>query len=197
MIAQKPLKPKPCKFCKAQFQPRSSWARACSQYCASRLVDQANEKKAKAAAVADKRETRQKLEKLKTRSQWIKECQVVVNKVARLRDILYRPCCISCGLPYRGAFGGAFDAGHMRSVGSAPHMRFWLPQINLQCHGCNRYLGGNVVEYRKGMVKLHGLEKVEAIECMQHSPKWDIPYLTRLKTVMNKKARRLEKRIAA
>jgi hypothetical protein len=51
------------------------------------------------------------------------------------------------------------------------------------------------VNYRKGLVERIGIERVEEIESMQWTAKWSIEYLQRLKKVMNKKARRLERRI--
>jgi hypothetical protein len=117
--------------------------------------------------------------------------------VARLRDIRAGRGCISCGEPYRGAYGGAFDAGHFRSVGSAPHVRYFLPAIRLQCVKCNRFLGGNAVEFRRGLVALRGVEFVEMVESMQFTAKHTITYLSRLTEVMNRKARRLQKRIEA
>ena len=87
------------------------------------------------------------------------------------------------------------DAGHFRSVGSSGHMRFYLPNIHAQCKKCNRDLGGSHTNYRKGLIERKGLEFVERIEAMQGTAKWSIEYLQRLKRVMNKKARRLERRI--
>lgn len=152
-------------------------------------------KKEREAAKRERQQTRARREKLKTRRQWIAEAQAAVNRYVRLRDIHAGRGCISCGAPFRLAGGGAFDAGHFRSVGSAPHLRFFTPQIRLQCVRCNRHLGGNAVEFRRGLVELIGLEKVEQIEAMQGVAKWSVEYLQRLKRVMNRLAGRLEKRI--
>jgi hypothetical protein len=57
-------------------------------------------------------------------------------------------------------------------------------------------LGGRAVDFRKGLIERIGIERVEEIESMQWTAKWSVEYLQRLKRVMNKKARRLEKRIA-
>lgn len=186
-----------CKTCKSAFVPRLPMQTVCSLGCAQSLAVSIRGKAVKVAAIKDKRETKEKLDKLKSRSTWLRECQAVVNKVARLRDIHAGHGCISCGAPYQGRFGGAFDGGHYRSVGSAPHLRFYLPQISLQCVKCNRYLGGNAIEARKGLIGRHGLERVDAIESMQGEGKWSITYLQRLKKIMSRLAGRLESRIAA
>jgi hypothetical protein len=133
---------------------------------------------------------------LETIPELIKVAQAAVNKYCRLRDIYAGRGCISCGATHRTAFGGAFDAGHWRSVGSAPHLRFYTKQIRLQCVRCNRHLAGNAVEFRKGMVALFGVEEVERIESMQGALKPSADYLRRIRAVFNKKARRIEKRMA-
>lgn len=84
------------------------------------------------------------------------------------------------------------DAGHFRSVGSAPHMRFYLPQIALQCVTCNRYQGGRQLDFRRALVARHGSDWVERLEAMQGLAKFDVDYLKRLKRVFSKKARRYE-----
>lgn len=188
---------KTCKACKASFAPFLSTAKVCSNACAQSLAVSIRGKAEKVAAVKERKADAVKRDKLKSRSTWLRECQAVVNKVARLRDIHAGHGCISCGAPYQGRFGGAFDGGHYRSVGSAPHLRFYLPQISLQCVKCNRYLSGNATEARKGLIGRHGLERVDAIESMQGEGKWSITYLQRLKKVMARLAGRLEKRIAA
>jgi hypothetical protein len=186
------LKLKKCGFCKEPFMPARPLQKCCSPQCAGDLIEA---KKAKAEAKRAKEERaadRLKREKLKTRSDWIKEAQAAVNKYVRLRDA-GKPC-ISCGAMPEQRYGGTIDAGHFRSVGSAPHIRFYTLQIAAQCVRCNRHLGGNAVEFRRGLVARLGLAKVEAIEAMQGSPKWSVDYLKRLKKVMSKKARRVEGR---
>jgi hypothetical protein len=158
--------------------------RVCSPLCAGRLV-KADKKRERVAVKARK-------EKLKTRREWIAEAQAVINKYVRARDA---GCgCISCGNKPGNRYGGTMDCGHFRSVGSAPHLRFLLWNMAAQCVRCNQHLGGNAIEYRRGLVARVGLERVEQIEAMQGSAKWDIPYLKRLKAVFAKKTRRLEKR---
>lgn len=190
------LKPKKCAACREVFTPSRSMQKVCGPKCAADWAAKVAAGKAARANRAERKSLAERKAKLKTRREWIAEAQAVVNKVARLRDILAGHGCISCGSRPDSRFGGAMDAGHFRSVGSAAHMRFFLPQIRLQCVKCNRYLGSNAVEYRKGLVERIGINRVEEIESMQWTAKWSVEYLQRLKKVMNKKARRLEKRIA-
>lgn len=189
------LKPKKCASCKTVFEPQRSMQRVCSPKCAADLATKQRAQKEARAKRDERKSLAERKAKLKTRSDFIKEAQAVVNKVARLRDALSGYGCVSCGSRPEARFGGAMDAGHYRSVGSAPHMRFFLPNISAQCKKCNRDLGGAAVDYRAGLIERIGVERVEEIESMQWTAKWDIEYLKRLKKVMQKKARRLEKRI--
>jgi hypothetical protein len=194
---KKALKQTRCKNCREFFTPISSMSRACSVPCALALNDVAKKKSAAKALKAERKSMKERAIKLKTRREWISEAQAAVNKVARLRDLLAGHGCISCGARPQQKFGGTFDAGHYRSVGSAPHMRYYLPAIRGQCVRCNRDLGGSAVNFRKGLIERIGINRVEEIESMQWTAKWSVEYLQRLKKVMQKKARRLEKRIAA
>lgn len=189
------IKPRKCRQCKAVFAPARSLQAVCSPPCAQAYARKVAEQKAARANREERKSLRERKTKLKTRGEWIREAQAAVNKVARLRDILAGHGCISCGAKPQQKYGGTFDAGHYRSVGSAPHARFYLPQIRGQCVRCNRDLGGSAVNFRKGLVERIGVERVEEIESMQWTAKWSIEYLQRLKKVMNKKARRLERRI--
>lgn len=179
---------KKCKACRQPFTAVRPLQAACSPVCALTIARDAREKQERAATKAQR-------EKLKTRSDWLKDAQAAVNKYVRLRDI-GKPC-ISCDALPEQKRGGTMDAGHFRSVGSAPHLRFYTLQIAAQCVKCNRYLGGNAVEFRRGLVLRYGLAKIEAIESAQGSPKWTVDYLKRLKKLMAKKARRVEKRLEA
>lgn len=188
---------KKCRMCRNTFQVFRSTQAVCSVDCAASLAAKQRAQKEARARKDERKSLAERKAKLKTRREWIAEAQAAVNKVARLRDQLAGHGCISCGARPGERFGGAMDAGHFRSVGSAPHARFFLPQINAQCKRCNRDLGGSVTNYRKGLIERIGIERVEEIESMQWTAKWSVEYLQRLKRVMNKKARRLEKRIAA
>ena len=184
-----------CRICRSLFSPSRSTQTVCSVPCAIALNDKAKAKKAEQAKRAERKSLREAKTKLKPRSAWIREAQATVNKVARLRDIRAGYGCISCGSMPEQRYGGSVDGGHFRSVGSAAHMRFYLPNIRLQCKKCNQQLGGAHSNYRSGLIERIGIERVEEIESMQWTAKWSIEYLQRLKRIMNKKARRLERRI--
>lgn len=189
------LKPKRCPCCKHTFTPLRSMQKVCGPVCAGAWAKKLADQKAARAKRDERKSLAERKAKLKTRQDWINEARDAVNRVARFRDILAGHGCISCGAKPHQRYGGSVDAGHYRSVGSAPHLRFFLPNIHLQCKKCNRDLGSNTVEYRKGLIERIGIERVEEIESMQWTAKWSVEYLKRLKRVMNKKARRLARRI--
>lgn len=195
MVNTRTLKPKKCRVCKRTFTPHRSMAVVCSVPCSLEYARKIAARKEAKAKREERVATRAARIKLKTRREWIAEAQVLVNKVARLRDIQAGHGCISCGIKLHPRFGGAFDAGHFRSIGSAPHLRFFLPNLRLQCKKCNRDRGGMHSDFRVALIERIGIDRVEQIEAMQGTAKWSIEYLQRLKKVMNKKARRLERRI--
>lgn len=136
-------------------------------------------------------ETRKAKESIKRRSDWTKEAQVAVNAWVRHRD-LGKPC-ISCGSMPAQKLGGTMDAGHYRSTGSAPHLRFLTTQIHAQCVKCNRHLSGNVADYRIGLIERIGQDKVDAIESDQTIRRYDVEYLKRLKSVFTRRLRQSKK----
>lgn len=186
------IKPKVCKCCKAMFTPQRPLAKVCSPYCARKVVEQQNAKKAKLLESANRKETKAKLEKLKTRSQWIKEAQVAFNAYIRARDA-GKPC-ICCGRVGSGMVrGGEIDAGHYRSRGSAPHLRFDERNVHAQLKQCNRYASGNVVGYRQGLIQRLGLEVLEALEADQTPRRHTIEDLKKIKATYAAKAKALLK----
>lgn len=188
------MKPKKCraKSCGIAFTPQRMGQHACSPLCAVELA-RAKREQAETRARSDARKAdRQKREKLKTRSDWIKEAQIAFNRYVRLRDA-GRPC-ICCGRPLEhGRTGGGYDAGHYRSVGSAPHLRFNEDNCHAQTKQCNRYGAGRAVDYRLGLVDRIGIARVEALEADQKPRKHDIDELRAIRDHYRAEARKLEK----
>jgi len=183
-----------CKACKTRFEGKGFvvW---CSPECGSIIARQRLDKKKAQAAKEDRKTTRVKLEKLKTRSEWMKEAQIAFNAWIRARDA-GKPC-ICCGAPLAdGAIGGGYDAGHYRSVGSAPHLRFEENNCHAQAKKCNRYGAGRAVDYRKGLIHRIGVAAVESIEADQTPRHYDISDLKAIKEKYKKMARELKKNAA-
>lgn len=193
----KPPKQHECKVCGSYFiKTYSSTQQVCSVACASKYGRQKAEerlrKKQKADRLQERKRMKAKKENLKSRSKLVSEAQSAVNKYVRYRDN-GKPC-ISCGVPLQvGGIGGGFDAGHFRSCGSAPHLRFYTLNIHGQCKQCNRYKGGNYSEYRIRLIDRIGQDLVDKIESDQRSRHYSDDDLRRIKDIFNRKARILAK----
>jgi hypothetical protein len=124
-------------------------------------VTRSNERLAKAQRKADA----EKKEALKSRREVLNDTQRVFNKFIRLRDDALP--CISCG-----EHRNTYDAGHYRSTAAAPQLRFNEDNVHKQCVHCNQHKSGNAIEYRIGLVKRIGTERVEALECNNQTVKW-------------------------
>ena len=183
-----------CTHCAKPFERRySSMQAVCSPRCAARKV--AADKRAKAeAAKAEKRADRAKREAMKTLPELKTEAKTQMHLFVRLRD--QAAGCISCGTPFQGpAIGGAFDAGHYRSVGSAKHLQFDPRNVHGQCKHCNDYLGGDPVRYRVGLIARIGLAEVEALECDETPRKYTRDQVRELREHYRAEANRLKKRL--
>ena len=172
-------KPKPCKQCKKDFIPERPFQRCCSPRCAIRYVS--------AAKKEQKQSIKQQKEKLKTRSDWLKEVQVAFNKW--IRELDFDKPCISCGRHHNGQY----HAGHYRSVKACPALRFNRLNVHKQCRPCNELLSGNIIEYRKNLIKKIGVREVEWLEKDHPPAKYTIDELKAMKKLYNKLARELKK----
>ena len=182
------VKLKTCKVCKSEYQSFNSMIRHCSPQCGMELLRTMNSKKIRKELV-DYRKNNKSL------SKWIQEAQIEINSYVRVRD--HYKACISCDrLPGDIHLrGSAFHAGHYRGRGSAPHLRFYLPNIQKQCAYCNEHLSGNIVEYRIGMIKRIGINKVQEIEVNNGYKKFTREYCERIKRIFKKKTRMKKKRL--
>lgn len=187
------MKPRKCRTCRQPFEPRLPMQSVCGLDCAKSLALSVRAKEEKRAQVKERKADRERKEKLKTRSDYIKEAQREFNRYIRLRDA-GKPC-ICCGEPLgSGDVGGAFDCGHYRSVGSAPHLRFHPDNAHGQRKQCNRYGAGRAVDYRLGLLGRIGAAAVDALEADQAPRHYSIDDLKAIKTKYRKLANELEKR---
>lgn len=161
-----------CEGCNKPYVRRSTFDRACGVKCSIRVV--------KADKRAEKASDKAKREAMKPRSKWLKEAQAAFNAFIRARD-QHQPC-ICCGRWSAGeSRGGEWDAGHYRSTGSAPELRFDEANCHRQLKQCNRYGAGRAVDYRIGLIQRIGLAEVERLEGPQKAQKWSIDDLKDMK----------------
>ena len=180
-----PKKPRKCRVCRNDFHPVRCLQQTCSFDCEVKLglihAERSKAKREKAERIADIASTKILREKLKTKSEWMREAQTAFNQFIRLRDQLAGHPCISSGQPLDWS-GNNVDAGHYRSRGSAPHLRFDERNCHAQAKRENRYLSGNVVDYRVGLIARIGLEEVESLEADQTAKKYTIAELKAIKS---------------
>jgi hypothetical protein len=185
------MKPEPmaeCAVCSKAFMRRSTLHRVCSPRCATKSV--------KAQRKAEKAEFRRRQEAAKPRGQWLLEAQAAFNAWIRARDA-GKPC-ICCGRMSTGPTrGGEWDAGHYRSTGSAPHLRFHEDNAHRQLKQCNRYGAGRAVDYRLGLIARIGLPAVEALEADQAPRKFSTPDLRAIRDDYRARLRAMQKESAA
>lgn len=173
-VALKEVRQKTCKACGEKFAPSfNSTQVVCSIKCAQAHAPANHEKARKAIAQRDRREIKVRKEKLKSRGDYLREAQQAFNAFIRMRDQLAGHVCISSGRPLDWN-GNAVDAGHYRSVGAAPHLRFDERNVHAQSKQDNRYLSGNATDYRIGLIRRIGLAEVEDLERDQSVRKYTI-----------------------
>ena len=169
----KPKQPKQktCKACKAKFTPSMKMQSVCDWECAAVHAENLRIKREASEAKRVRKETKQKLDAIRSIPQLIAKAQTAFNAYIRWRD-KHLPC-ICCGKPYgTNETGGDFDCGHYRSRGAAGHLRFSEDNAFGQRKYCNTYLSGNVQGMREGMIKRIGLERVLAVENNNEQHKW-------------------------
>ena len=139
------------------------------------------EKKEKSAHTKRKKELNEN-----DRSLQVKKTQQIFNKYIRVRDDA--ESCISCNRYHTGQY----HAGHYRTVGANPELRFTEFNCHKQCAPCNNHLGGNIVNYRINLLHKLGPEMVEWLEGYHPPKRYTIENLNTLQKWFKRKTRRLE-----
>lgn len=160
--------------------------------CATNYAtDKRNKKKIKSVADKVKRQdTKERKEKLKPLSKWLKEAQVVFNKYIRLRD--HDQPCISCLRHH----AGQYHAGHYRTTKAASQLRFNEDNCHKQCAPCNNHLSGNIENYRPSLIDKIGIDRVEALECNNEPHKYTVEEIKGIIKAYKGKCRELETKSA-
>ena len=192
---------KRCPECRVMFAPARSSQAVCGEINCAIAYGKSEKGRAiagKALADVGRREIKVRKEKLKSRADHLREAQAAVNEYVRLRDA-HLPC-ISCdSTPNDNDLmtGSRWDAGHYRSVGACPELRFEPLNIHRQCVKCNRNLSGNAVEYRIRLVQRIGDEKVAWLEGLHAPCKYTVEEIKAIKAKYRAMTRELKKGQAA
>jgi hypothetical protein len=201
------MRAKKCPECGEKYQPTRPLQPCCEKddcrvsYAmrhieAKRKRQKMQLSKAERIAAADDRKTiKIRKEAIKTRGDYTKEAQREFNAYIRWRDRAAGLPCISSGRPLDWS-SNSVDAGHYRSTGSAPHLRFDERNCHAQSKMDNRYLAGNAVDYRINLIARIGLEAVEALEADNEPRKYTVEQLKAIKDHYIAKRKELMKQLA-
>ena len=182
---------KRCKVCKAMFTPARDFQAVCGEIACAIAHAPANQVRArKALADIERKEIKVRKEKLKSRADHLKDTQIAFNAWVRERDAELP--CISCGRYHQGKY----DAGHYRTVGSNPALRFEPLNCHRQCSPCNTHKSGDIVNYRIELVKRIGADKVNWLEGPHDPKRYTIEDLKTIKADYQAKTKELKKEAA-
>ena len=176
------IKQKKCKACGNKFALFNSLAQVCSIDCAIQYA-----KDNKVQERVRRKLTQIAKERIKTRSEHLREAQTAFNAFIRERD--KNEPCISCGRHHNGQY----HAGHYRSVGACPELRFCELNVHKQCSACNNHKSGNIVEYRINLVKKIGVEQVEWLEGSHEPKKYTIEQIKDIRAKYQLKLKELKR----
>jgi len=198
---------KKCCFCKEYFPPEEMKKYGVSWFCtddhAAKYAIARAEKARKSKLEADERKKKanaEEFQKIKARvgpkGGWEKGPQNAVNRFINARD-KGKPC-ISCGCTMIFGVGnltkGAIaNAGHFRSRGSAPHLKFDTRNINSQCVSCNSWKSSNRAGYEAGIVKRFGQERLDALISDQSTKNYTKDDFKRITRIFNRRTKHYKK----
>ena len=173
------MRPKKCPECGEKYQPTRQMQPCCdnmeckASYAIRHIEATRKRRRMQEMNVqkADRKVIKLKLDAIKPRGKLIAEADRAFCAYIRFRDQLAGYLCISSGKPLDWS-GNNVDAGHYRSRGSAPHLRYDERNCHAQSKHDNRYLSGNAVDYRIGLISRIGLAEVEALEADQKPRKY-------------------------
>lgn len=114
-----------------------------------------------------------------------KQAQKAFNAYIRARDD--KEPCISCQRHHTGQY----HAGHYKTAGGNPELRFEEINCHKQCAPCNNHLSGNIGEYRINLINKIGLELVAYLEGPHELKKYTASDYKEIETRYKNKLREL------
>ncbi|RZJ12197.1 MAG: ninG protein [Rubrivivax sp.] len=182
--------------CGLMFRPDRKDQKACGEACAISMGPHLARLAAEVRAKAERKADAAKREGMKSLAKVRADAQIEFNRYIRLRDRLAGRGCICCGKPLDWNStkpGGAVDAGHFVSRGSAPELAFDERNVNAQDKGHNRPGGATRAEFTAGMVVRWGRAVVDELEGPNPPTRYRHDDYRRLKAKYRAKANALEK----
>lgn len=192
LATSKKPRPKKCRntACRSEFVPARPLQTACSVACAIALTQAAKARQSREQDRQERTARRVARERIKTKSDYLRETQAAFNEWIRERD-RDLPC-ISCGRHHQGQW----HAGHYRTVGANPELRFNPLNVHKQCAPCNNHKSGDIVNYRINLVERIGADQVEWLEGHHEPKRYTIEELKAMKASFRAMTRSLKGRAA-
>ena len=181
-----------CKQCKATLDKENLYQAGLGYYCdvdCAKNFAMANMEKGRKKLEKEKKKKFsdiKRLFKLNDKSLRKREAQKAFNAYIRERDKL--DPCISCGRHH----DGQYHAGHYKTTGAHPEIRFEPLNCHKQCSVCNNHLSGNLVNYRVNLIDKIGLDKVEWLEGKHEPQKYTCEDLLKIEQEYKKKLKVLK-----
>lgn len=155
------MKQKKCKVCQVLFDPTQFAQSCCNYICAITHAKNLKKQKEQREWNAEKKIIK---DKIKTLSEYEKDAKKSFQHWIRLRD--KNLPCISCGNSKTNDWAG----GHFYSAGMYSGFMFDERNVHKQCNThCNKHLSGNLLEYRKGLIKRYGEDYVTNLDNISDS----------------------------
>ena len=191
-----------CKTCGEWFHPKYSniwWC--CPEHGAIYALELRARQKVKETAKRIKAEKKAEMEgrkraaerrqAVKPLSHFRNQAQQAFNDFIRYRD-RHLPC-ISCGRHH----DGQYHAGHFRTTGANPELRFNEDNCHRQCAPCNNHLSGNLINYRPALILKIGRARFDALMGQHELPKWGRDDYIRIRDEYRAKLKELKQQESA
>ncbi|HCB1502627.1 TPA: recombination protein NinG [Klebsiella michiganensis] len=199
------MKKKPrrkCTVCREWFHPARDGQFVCSFECASAHGKAANDaakadaqlklkQQQKKAAKSERKRQAERRMAVKPISYFIKQAQQAFNDFIRYRD--RHLVCISCDRHHEGQY----HAGHFRTTGANPELRFDEDNCHKQCSVCNNHMSGNLTAYRPALIAKIGQARFDILMGPHVLPKWSREDYIRIRDEYRAKLRDLKKQEVA
>ena len=182
-----------CKHCKKKVPAESAIRKGLQAFCSIEHLVAYSKSEAGQKAIKRnvRQDTKEQLDRMKTRADWLREAQNAFNAWIRYRD--RNDACISCGSFPTQKHGGTWDAGHYMDVGDAAAgsvLRFNTYNVHKQCVKCNRWSNTGVKRgYRNNLINKVGKLKVLELENARGMKGYNIEDLKRIKSIFQKRLR--------